>query len=168
MDEAPGGPVEDPEVRMGAAELRTRLEQLPTDRRRALVAAVRAGKPAPQRTDAILAIALARRAQRNAQRGWFVFPLGGMVLLLLGIIGTAGVIVGSIIGAYLSTLLLARAVRAERLNRGLLLDVQPDGDADGPEAGERTRRGRGDGTGTTGRLPVRRRPPTGRTDGGSD
>lgn len=150
--DAAGAGAEDPEVRLTSAELRRVLRELPVDRRRALVSAVRAGMPAPERADATLAIALARRGQRNAQLGWFVFPVGGIVLLLLGVVGAAGVVIGSVIGAYLSTLLLARAVRAERLNRGLLLAPADDAEADGTAG----RRGAAGGSG--GRLPVRRRP----------
>lgn len=145
----------DVQRRLTSGELRAALAQLPTARRRAVVAAVRGGSSAPERDDAELAIALARRAQRNAQVGWLLFPLGGLALMALGLVGAAGAVVASVIGAYLSTLLLARAVRAERMNRGLLVaELGPSEtagrDVGGPSHGSMAR--------SSGRLPVRRRP----------
>lgn len=149
----------DPQRRPTSGELRAALALLPTARRRALVAAVRSGSPAPEHDDAVLAIALARRAQRNAQVGWLLFPIGGLAMIALGFVGAAGVVVASVIGAYLSTLLLTRAVRAERLNRGLLV-AGPSIDGATP----RDRRGpsRDWPASDGGRLPIRRRPSGGR------
>jgi hypothetical protein len=115
--------------------------------------------PVPDARHAGLAVALARRDQRNAQFGWLVFPLGGLVLVALGQVGATGVIIASVIGAYLSTLTLARAVRAERLNRGLLLDPGGAGTPSRPVSGAPSDRPR-----TGGRLPVRRT----RRSGGHD
>lgn len=115
-----------PEVLSGS-ELRDRLRGLPSDRRRDLLRSVRRGEPIAARRDVNLAISVARRQQRTAQFSWPVIPVIAFSLWALADLQVVAAIVATIISGYVATLALARAVRAERTNRGLLEEPSPRG-----------------------------------------
>jgi hypothetical protein len=142
-----------PELLQGAA-LRERLRRLPATRRRQLLRSVRRGEPVDHRGDAALAVSVARRQQRSAQYSWLVVPAVTFALWAIADLPVAVAIVGTIVAGYVSTLVLARTVRAERVNRG----IAQDGDASGSTPGTPARPVPDDG-GASGRrthLPKRR------------
>lgn len=142
-----------PELLTGAA-LRDRLRQLPPTYRRDLLRSVRRGEPVSHRADAALAVSVARRQQRSAQYSWLVVPAITFTLWAVVDLPVVVAIVGTVVAGYVATLVLARSVRAERINRGL---VQGGGDA--PSSGaaaERPVRDGGAASRRQGHLPKRR------------
>ena len=116
-----------PELFRGPA-LRDRLRALPPDRRQQLLRSIRRGQPVADERDAVLAVSAARRQQRTAQYSWLVVPAITFALWAVGSLPVTVAIIGTIIAGYVATLVLARSVRAERINRGV---VQGTGSASG-------------------------------------
>jgi hypothetical protein len=110
---------------LSGAALRERLRRLPAARRRELLRSVWRGDPVTRRADAPLAVSVARRQQRSAQYSWLSVPAVTLVLWAVADLPVVVAIVGTIVAGYVATLVLARAVRAERVNRGLTQDGGP-------------------------------------------
>lgn len=146
-------------------ELRERMGALSVADRRALVRSINRGRPAPQRAQAALAIALARRQQRFWRLAWLLGPMLGAVQLLFApwqqVLPSA--LSGAAVLGAMSLWWWVRARRAEEANRALL-GTRDGGStarrerADGPDDADR-------GPRVPGHLPPRPPRPRGRKRG---